>query len=575
MTGRRASQPSAGWSPPEVNLFTSGLARVQLHLEDDPNYVFDITGLAGHLTVRCQLAAAVAAHCASAEGWRRVTTVDGARSGLSAFLRWTDAWNAQHTDVPVTDLAHLTPFHLRMFRQDLASGTVTRRRVHLQPQTAETYYKALRAVLPCCRDLPDETRREVGRRVGGVRTKTRVERYSKQEFAAIKSAARRVLISAHARVSAAHEEALSHGRGGAPDDVRAQALYEVLTTGRPGSLAGYEALGATDSWGLGLLGRARRWLFLSGEEILAAGVVLACQRGLNLAPIASAMTPHIHGPGLLQLDLDKPRRGPAARFWPEIVSDAEGSNDGGVGNATAVQLIAEATEPARAYLGRIGRPSLRLFIRWSDFESEPREGIARSRRRAAWWPLEGGVHFGRLRRSVPGAGVAKEPTDHNATSYLYYVRTDPEALLERQEEAARGIQAAMDRARLEVHVKITSNAQVPAENDALIVNCADPGHHPATQRPCTSGFYSFLDCLDCGNAASVARLLPVQLATLQVLEELRGAMDGMWEHRFASRYYQLQAVVSRHTAAEREAAAPRVQDHVQRVLTALRQGVPR
>jgi len=93
--------------------------------------------------------------------------------------------------------------------------------------------------------------------------------------------------------------------------------------------------------------------------------------------------------------------------------------------------------------------------------------------------------------------------------------------------------------------------------------------------PCTTGYFSFLDCLDCDNAATVARLLPRQLAALNVLEELRDALGDTWERKFARRYYMLRAIVERHSSAERLAVADQVEAHRPSIIAALRQEGPR
>ena len=467
----------------------------------------------------------------------------------------------------MADLTEFTAFHLRTFRQDLSGMTSEKTGEAFSEYTVNDYYTEVRCTLRECPELPADTKLELRKRVGVLATQARIERYPPAEFIALRNAARRVLEKTHERISAAYAEALRHGQGDALNPVRAQALYEVLTGGAPQSRAGYSALGPPLA--------ARTQLFMSRDEILAAAVMLACQRGINLSPIALARTPQVHEPGIVQLDMDKPRRGPGSRFWPEILSDDEGNGIAtGSDAAHVLMMVAEATEPARVYLEHLGRPTDRLLVRWSNYARQPTIGLAWTS--TSWSGSEG--HFTRLPPTAsecPGAGVTKEPTDHSNNTYLHYVRTDPEALLQRQEEAAKGVQDAMDRARSEVHVKLDEPpVKLLPENDALIVNCADPDHNPVTHKPCTTGFYSFLDCLDCDNAATTARLLPVQLATLRVLEELRGALAKSWEQRFARRYYQLGAMVARHTDAERQRADATADAYVPRVLAALRLEVP-
>lgn len=575
MTGRHAEQPPPGWGlVPEQG--GGDKMTVLLHLEDAPQFLFDLAPMAGPVMLRRQIAAGVAAHCAQTSGWRRFESVARGRKGVSAFLKWIDQWNDERPAEAVMDLSDLTPFHIRTFRQALAEKISEHTHRRLSEHTRHEYYKSLRPVLAASPGTPQSTRRELRKRIGVVAGHQSVERYSRQEFAAIKSAARRVLQQAHSRISSAHQEALRHDRGIASEVARAKALHEVLTMGRPQSIEGYKVLGALHVKGAPSLSAARHWLFLTTDELLAAAVVIACRRGLNLSPITHSRTPHLHDQGLVQLDLDKPRRGPTARQWPEIITDETKIVDGQPSDphASLIMRIVEATEPARNYLRQAGQPTDRLLIRWTPRAPRPSLGLAVSRK-ASWMPPGTVMNFRRLRRSVPGAGVAKEPADHSTTTYLQYVRADPVALQDQQVAASQGVQDAMDRARTEVHVSLANNAERPLKNDALILSCADPARNPSTKLPCTTGFFSFLDCLDCDNAATVARLLPAQLATLQVLGELRGVLTTTWERRFARRFYQLHAVVQRHSAQEREVAARTVDDHIPRILAALRQEVPR
>lgn len=248
-------------------------------------------------------------------------------------------------------------------------------------------------------------------------------------------------------------------------------------------------------------------------------------------------------------------------------------------------MIAEATEPARTWLAHNHQPTKRLLIRWPFAANKPHLGVpsathltgvgSRSGSRSSWVPDGIRIDFQRLRRSVPHRGVAKEPTDHNPTTYLHYVRTDALALAEQQLEATQGIQEAMDRARLEVHHRMREGQDSGEAQDALVANCQDPEHEPTTGLPCTTGYFSFLDCLDCDNAATVSRLLPRQLAALGMLDELRDALGDAWERKFARRYYMLRAVVERHSAAERLAVADQVDTHRPLIVAALRQEGPR
>ncbi|MFC8408737.1 hypothetical protein [Arthrobacter sp. NPDC057259] len=447
------------------------------------------------------------------------------------------------------------------------------------PQTAFGYYSDVAKLLRLAPEVTEATQREASKRTGGPVSVQSIQRYPQREFTELRNAARRVVVGAHARITAAYLLAQQHGDPHCRDRVRAEALHEVIVHGKPQSRAGMLALGATEVSVLkgGGEGAARRHLFLSSDEVLAAAVLLASHRGMNLSPIINASVPTEHEPGVLQLDIDKPRRGTASRFWAEIFVAADGSEEDEDGaGARAVRLIAEATDPARAHLYLQGLPARRLLVFWPAFSATARHAGSNfgSRHSAGWIPRGTTIDFSRLRRSVPDQGVAKEPSDHSEDTYLHYVRSDPETLFEHQEQAALGVQKLVDHARESLAVRAAKDREVDPDTDSVLVNCSDPQQRPDTGVACTTGFYSFLDCLQCRNAATVLRLLPRLMAALHVLEELRDSVGEIWERRFATHYYTMLAIVGRYTPAERELAAGDAGQHVPTILAALRHEVP-
>lgn len=574
MSGQRAAQPPPGLqaSGPSGDA-GSGLA-VTLHLEDAPSYRLDLSKMVGKETLRQDFADAILAWSANEKGGRRTSSVQGIKRALPSFLRYLEEHNDGRSSPRVAFISEITPFHLRGYHAEL---------LRLKSRTTvDDYFCRTRTLLRFAKGTSDATHREINKRQGWSTPETQIERYSKRDFVRIRNAARKVVEKAHARIHTAHLEALEHGMGNTPDTAKSLALYELMTLGLPQSKAGFRSLAALGPHDYRQRFVARRHLFLDGDEVLAAAVLMACHRGLNLSPIVTSGTPIEIDADIVQLDLDKPRRGPGLRFWPEIIVDNSDQNDQA---AMDVRMIAEATEPARTWLAHNHQPSKRLLIRWPFTANKPHFGVpsathlkgvgARSGNGESWVPEGIRIDFQRLRRSVPHQGVAKEPTDHNPATYLHYVRTDAIALAEQQLEAARGIQAAMDRARIEVQNRMREGQDSGEARDALIANCREPELKPTTGRPCTTGYFSFLDCLDCDNAATVSRLLPRQLAALGVLEELRDALGDAWEKKFAHRYYMLRAIVERHSSAERLAVADLAEAQRPAIIAALRQEGPR
>ena len=571
--GHQSALPPTG-TRNDPNAKLPGPLAARLTLEDSPEYIFDLSNAAGPEQIRAQLLAAVMAWSSNVDGGRRTASIGNMRRSVSSFLRWLDERNSQLDErawAPVRSMEEFTSFHLRQFRVDLQNK--------YQPGTAYEYYSKLAILIKRAPGIREDTLWEAARRKGGLPSQPKpVQRYSPSEFSRLRSAARRSVQASHARISNAYALAHSHNEMTCPAPVRALALHEVLLFGKPQSKAGMKALGA----GYSSVARgggtrsARRHLFLSADEALAAAVLLVCHGGLNLSPVATANRPFEHEPGVMQLDLDKPRRGASSRFWAEVLASP---NSEGVGEReqadSLLRLIAEATDPARDYLAANGAYTERLLIHWNGNQGEPKVGVPSWETRAgsAWIPSGITLSFPRLRRSVPNRGVSREPTNHSTDTYLYYLRSDPESLAEQREEAARGVQKLVDHARESLGIRLRSDAEANPNEDALLVNCSDPRNKPNTGLPCTTGFYSFLDCLECPNAVTVPRLLPRQMAVIQILEELRDSLGEVWDRRFASSYFKLMALVSRVTPAERAIASRQIEGHLPSVISALRHEV--
>lgn len=571
--GTRASLPPFGSKRPDRTGPSDALTQI-LTLEDDGAFVFDLSAMAGPCQLRVQLGLAVAMWASSATGGRRTTTVKNTKTALSAFLKWVDLWNGENSssaDTMLYRLEDINPFHVLRYRLHLE----TKHGYH----TARGYYSDLCVLLRLAPGVSNVSRREASKRIGQSIIPVRpIRRYSHSEHSAILHAARRVVVEARARVTRSYSLTQQVDALSGDERTRATALRDVLLHGSPQSKDGISLMAAEAAPGQGGLQVARRLLFLSPDEAFAAAVLIACHRGLNLSPIVTAKPPMEHEPGVLQLDLDKPRRGQHLRFWPELFIEGCATSNRGIrdSGAEALKLVAEATEPARRYLAAVKKESNRLLIYWPPSAAAPCMGIPASKTgsRASWVPEGTTISFRRLRRSVPEEGVSKEPTNHNPDTHLYYIRTDPDALAAAQEEASRGVQDLVENARQSLAIRAAADDETDKSTDALLVNCSDPRCSPATGLPCTSGFYSFLDCLECPNAATVPRLIPRQLAAQTVLEQLRDGMGETWESRFAQRYYRLIAVLHRYTPAELEHAAQHSAAYIPLIVAALRHEVP-
>lgn len=247
---------------------------VSLTLEDDPSYCFDLARMAGPEQLRVGMGRAVLAWSSSARGGRRTHGVKGMRKGLSAFLRWVDGWNQKPKNDPSTYVGaveDVTPFHLRQFRSHLDANH--------KKSTVYHYYGDAAVLLRHAPGVSKETWREAAKRKGdGPPPVKKMQRYTQSEVSRLRNGARKVVMTAHARIAPAYLVARDPDAAGSRDSMQAKALHEVLLYGRPRSKEGMSALGATVEAveKRGGTNAARRHLFLTPDEMFAA-IVLLCQ----------------------------------------------------------------------------------------------------------------------------------------------------------------------------------------------------------------------------------------------------------------------------------------------------------
>lgn len=283
MSGQRAAQPPSDLQAADPFDDAGAGLVVTLHLEDARSYNLDLSKMVGAETLRREFAEAVLAWSASEKGGRRTSSVLGIKRAMSCFLRYLEELNADRSVSRVDFIAEITPFHLRGYHAEL---------LRLKARTTvDDYFCKTRTLLRFARKTSDATRREINKRQGWSKPETQIERYSKRDFVRIRNAARKAVEDAHVRIHAAHLEALEHGAGNAQGTAKGQALYEVMTRGKPQSKTGFKSLAALGPHDYRQVDVARRHLFLDGDEVLAAAVLMACHRGLNLSPIVMSGTP--------------------------------------------------------------------------------------------------------------------------------------------------------------------------------------------------------------------------------------------------------------------------------------------
>jgi len=556
--GRSASLPMAGQRS-RSRIAQAGFV-VRLNLEDDPGCLVDLTDWPGPEPLRREVAAALKAWSQRKDGLRRRGTLAHSLRAARYLLAWaqeSDAGGRVHATFRDWRRADLLDFRSALY-------------LSLAPSTAWAAYAQARRLLQNVADLDPDLRRLLHARLGPRPNaqSSPVAFYTAKQVRDLRRKAKSLITKMHVRIAANYALATDPTvRADDPRYARSQALREVLRTGLPASPDGYRALDAwaeyefTNERGRRYVaaqrGRrtvARKALFPTSEEARAMTIWLATMGEYNLSVITSMPVPTTPGSGVVQLNLDKPRRGATSRFWADVY---DGSN------ARVIVQIVEATDPLRHHLAAAGTPTDRLIC-WMDKNGRAQVGNplkGQARRPSEWFPRnEDGetqtVHIRQVRRS--GASLPKEPKHHSADTHLAYLRQDPREVQAHQAKAMQAIGTARRNAKAMVRATVVpDDARAPSEkDDAVITACADLLHSPTTGGTCESGFYGFLLCLSCPNAVSAPRHLPAQIATLDILEELRSSLpDIEWQRRFATPWHQLTTLIHEFRSGSEIAAA--------------------
>ncbi len=406
--------------------------------------------------------------------------------------------------------------------------------------------------------------------------------YTTSDFLKIKKAAIKTVHRAYRRIDA--NVALLRQLDSAELDeiqrAKAQALAQVAETGRPANMAQYHALGAITY--LAVRGRktpvpkgsvhlARRTLFLTPSEALAAGVAMACVEGLNHQPISDRLVPS-GAPGLgtpsvlMSVEDEKNRR--RTRRWDPHALPADASR--------VVAMIRVATGPGRSYLQRHDLAGAdRLIVRWNHRRGPaPQAGLpyvdhpsARLTAAAGWWPLRQETLSWRRLRTTALVRVQRRPQGHTLATFVSnYALADESTREELRDGAIRdGLWALLDNAEQHLRLQFTREP-VPADLDMAYSACADHDHHPETDAPCHEGL---LACLGCKNAMATPRHLPRLIVLRQMLVNLASADTGHFSRQHAQALARVTGLLDDRTlisSHELERATRKITDADRRII---------
>lgn len=219
--------------------------------------------------------------------------------------------------------------------------------------------------------LPDTTLRSLKQRAKKPKSRT-YSAYSEAEFRRIRTAAWQVIRKARRRIRSSVEYLETFRLGLEPEKskalpirkqlwTRGMLLDHIARTGKfPAPAIPHYHIGEfRDLMRISENEDITQTLFITGVEIYSLMILFVCERGYNTSVLnsmrinAHRADDHDREESIHVVELDKPRRGPKARFFSNSLS----------GSAARLMRIAEEiTQPARKTLMEIGKPSDALFI---------------------------------------------------------------------------------------------------------------------------------------------------------------------------------------------------------------------
>jgi len=582
---RSAALPAPGYEPPARLIEEGGRLVVRFYPEGGGTpHDFDLSGLAVPAPLRRSLAEAFATVTGPA-GTRR-TQVSAATLLQDVRLLVDVLADARR---PPRTVAQLTPAHLDAFR--LRCGVNHARRA----SSLKTLFRAVP-------DVPAGFAARLNTPVKQQRPTGGIDAYSKAEFARIGAAARDDVRAATRRIRRTRQF-LQQWRNGNIDPVahpQAWRRGQVLDHVDRHADVPHNTRGRSSVRDVGDVAPLVTSLHLTQRDVAAFVVLLSCLTGQNPATLQGLPVAHHRADGGVDtaistalVDVVKPRRGRYRAHMTIPLTDLPVWLDAPTG---LVQLSArdqlhtpfgvytlalELTASSRAVLG-----TDRLLVYWSVTSGKGRGGGLRAAGDELV-PIWGRAHpvaadppaaapvadvaggtvlvldGRRLRRTF--VEIHQKPvaqTDQTlASQYLLRNRRN---LVDYQKVVARVLAEEVTRARATTLARTLTpqdaaaaqvdprqiadrfGVDVPTlkrvlagELDTVLAACVDHTNSPHTPagQPCTA---SFMLCLSCPCARAEPRHLPVQVLTLDALQQRRADLTPLqWAQRYAAPHAQL------------------------------------
>lgn len=229
-----------------------------------------------------------------------------------------------------------------------------------------------RALLHDTEGLSDTTRRALNGRVSKPKQR-QYESYSRSEFRRVRAAGWRVVRSAARRISTNLEHLDAYRAGMEPGDApriqiswdvwsRGQILDEIARTGTvhlPSGFQPHQRARLRQMLGVTGRGHIAQALYATSPEVAWLMVTMVCEQGYNPSVLDSMQATTrraddlANDPVVYVAELDKPRRGPHARYFSNAFTGRR---------ANLLELAIAITQPARETLALLGQPTDKLLV---------------------------------------------------------------------------------------------------------------------------------------------------------------------------------------------------------------------
>ncbi|PWJ05066.1 hypothetical protein DKG34_25005 [Streptomyces sp. NWU49] len=616
--GRKASQPPAGWQPPE-RLLSEGDGTVVRYLAQsgDAERVFDFGNIRDkdgdlveiELGIQQWLARAFTRRTSARSGVTRLAGAGTVYTAATLIARYVTTLDP----APVSP-SEVTPVHMRGLWE--FCGRVRSQR---------TYLETLRALLRDDQELAEASRAELfAQKLPEYDGRQATLAYTDEEMHAIMTCVRGDVRRARDRIRAGRA-LLERFRGSelleGSDDFTLGSLLDHFE--RTGDLPRYPSgvvTAAAGRWG-GVTGIGPR-LCLTVPEMTAFALLLTALTTENFGTVAAWPAVHyrpdggLSAGGVALVEAVKPRRGPDREHMitpvedlPSSLEDVLKEPDGDLpvfcSPVRVYQLLLDLTAVSRQHgdhtLALSGfNPKGSAAHRWP-------QGV-----RASYigkWAVRHGFPTGEAAPGGPppveARRVRQTGIEHNRrpvaqtrrTMNDYYLKRSPDVQRESRAVVGDALRSEVAKARLRRQIPVIAAALVdkartdlPAaaaeaglapetlrrlidgKSDTAVTGCTDHLAGPDTEpgQPCTA---SFLACLDCENARALPHQLPVQLAMHDRLAALRPHVDpGLWRVRFAKPLDQLRDILAHYNDADQADARTRLTDQDRQMVDALVDG---